>query len=42
MSICSYSNANRLAFAKPAGITVEYSTNGGSTWTDYGASDGQK
>lgn len=35
-------SANRLQFAKPEGITVEYSTNSGSTWTDYGASDSEK
>ena len=35
-------SANRLQFAKPDGITIEYSTNGGSTWADYGASNGQK
>ena len=35
-------SANRLQFAKPEGITVEYSTNSGSTWTDYGASNGRK
>ena len=34
--------ANRLAFAKAAGITVQYSRDGGSTWTDYGASDAAK
>lgn len=34
--------ANRMAFAKAAGITIEYSTNGGSTWTDYGASEAAK
>jgi len=34
--------ANRLAFAKPAGITIEYSTDGGATWLDYGASDSVK
>ena len=34
--------ANRMAFAKAAGITIEYSTNGGSTWTDYGASETAK
>ncbi len=42
---CAASNlhsANRLAFAKPEGITVEYSRNGGSSWTDYGANDVQK
>lgn len=35
-------SANRAQFAKPAGITVEYSTNAGATWTDYGLSDAQK
>lgn len=34
--------ANRLAFGKAAGIKAEYSTDGGSTWTDYGLTDGQK
>lgn len=35
-------NANRAQFAKPAGITIQYSTDGGSTWLDYGATDQQK
>lgn len=35
-------SANRLQFAKPEGITIEYSTNSGSTWTDYGASNSEK
>jgi len=34
--------ANRLAFFKPEGITVEYSRDNGSTWTDYGATDLEK
>lgn len=34
--------ANRLMFAKAAGITVEYSRDNGSTWTDYGASNAAK
>ena len=34
--------ANRLMFAKAAGITIEYSRNNGSTWTDYGATNIQK
>lgn len=38
----SLHSANRLAFANPAGITVEYSRNGGSAWTDYGLSDADK
>ena len=35
-------SANRLQFAKPAGIDIEYSTDGGTTWVDYGATDSQK
>lgn len=35
-------SANRFQFAKPAGITIEYSRDGGSSWTDYGASDSGK
>lgn len=35
-------SANRAQFAKPTGITIEYSNNGGSTWTDYGADNSQK
>lgn len=34
--------ANRLAFGKPAGITIEYSRDGGETWLDYEATDTQK
>ena len=34
--------ANRLAFGNPAGITIEYSRNGGSTWADYGADNNSK
>ncbi len=34
--------ANHLAFLPAAAITIEYSTDGGSTWTDYGATDDQK
>lgn len=40
MSSCH--SANIIAFAKPAGIKIEYSTDGGSTYTDYGASDSTK
>ena len=32
-------SANRFQFAMPSGITIEYSTDGGKTWLDYGASD---
>ncbi len=34
--------ANRLAGFKAAGTTIEYSTDGGTTWTDYGLSDANK
>lgn len=34
--------ANRLAFMKPAGISVEYSRDSGTTWQDYGATEAQK
>ena len=34
--------ANRFAFLKAAGLTIEYSTDGGSTWTDYDATAVQK
>lgn len=34
--------ANRFAFLKAAGLTIEYSTDGGSSWTDYGATNTQK
>lgn len=34
--------ADRLAFGKPAGVKIEYSTDSGTTWLDYGATDEQK
>ena len=34
--------ANRLEACLAAGITVEYSRDGGSTWTDYGLGDVEK
>lgn len=34
--------ANRLAFMPADAITIEYSRDGGTTWTDYGVSDGTK
>ena len=34
--------ANRLAFIPPDSITITYSRDGGSTWTDYGASSDLK
>ena len=32
----------RSNFMFPAGITIEYSTDSGSTWTDYGVTDAEK
>lgn len=32
-------SANRAELCKPAGVTIEYSTDAGATWVDYGASD---
>lgn len=34
--------ANRFAFLKPAGITIEYSRDSGATWVDYAASENIK
>lgn len=34
--------ANRFAFLKPAGIEIEYSTDGGESWNDYAATNDQK
>ena len=42
MAMSSIHSANRLMFANPAGISAEYSTDGGSTWKDYGLSNDQK
>lgn len=42
MAVSNLHSANRLAFGKPEGITIEYSRDGGSTWVNYGATDGQK
>lgn len=33
---------NKFAFCKPDGITIEYSNDSGSTWTEYEATDTQK
>lgn len=35
-------SANRLSFMPANDISVDYSTDGGTTWTDYGASDASK
>lgn len=39
MACSNIHSANRFAFAKPAGITIEYSTDNGSTWIDCGVTD---
>lgn len=41
-SMVSELGACRTMFAKAAGIVIEYSTDSGTTWIDYGATDAQK
>ena len=41
-AMSSLHSANRAELCKPAGVTIEYSTDAGATWVDYGASDKQK
>ena len=42
LAASSIHSANRFQFAKPAGITIEYSQNGGSSWTTYSTTDVDK
>lgn len=35
-------SANRFAFLKPEGITIEYTRDNGETWIDYGSSNNSK
>lgn len=42
MSISAEHSANRLALIPGAALTFEYSSDGGTTWTDYGFSDYNK
>ena len=42
VAVSSLHSANRLCLGNPDGVTVEYSTDGGSSWLDYGANDGTK
>lgn len=42
VAICNELRANRFAYMSNAAIKVEYSTNGGSSWTDYGSGMGSK
>lgn len=41
-ALSSEHSANRLAYLNPNAITVEYSDNAGSTWTNYSISDANK
>lgn len=42
MAMSNKHNPNRLAYGNPDGVKIEYSRDGGSTWTDYGATWQQK
>ena len=42
MSISTEHNANRIAYLNGSAIQIEYTTNGGSSWTDSGYTDGEK
>lgn len=42
VAMSDFLSANRLAFSKPAGITIEVSTDGGATWTDAQIPDSGK
>lgn len=42
VAMSSFHSANRAQFCNPAGVTIEYSTDGGSTWIDYGFTDNNK
>ena len=39
MAMSNVHSANRLSFGNANGITIEYSTDGGITWIDYGVDD---
>lgn len=41
-AMSSVHSANRFAFGDPAGVTIEYSNDGGTTWLPYDTTDGQK
>lgn len=40
--LCDYFGACRTFFARPNGITIEYSRDSGATWIDFSATDAQK
>lgn len=41
-SIMPELSANRFDFGNPRGVTIEYSNDGGATWSSYGAHDASK
>ena len=41
-SLIDAARANRFAFTPAAAVKIEYSKDGGTTWTDYGATNNQK
>ena len=41
-ALISEISPNRFAFMPASKIQIDYSNNGGSTWIDYGAADGEK
>lgn len=41
-AMSTYHSANRLAFVRPTGIDIEYSNDGGITWTNYDSTDEEK
>ena len=41
-SLSNEHSANRIAYLNPAAIQIEYTTNGGSTWTDSGYTNDDK
>lgn len=42
MAMSDFHSANRLSFSKAAGITIESSTDGGTTWVDSAVPDSEK
>ena len=42
IAMSSIHSANRLAFGNPNGITIEYSQDGGTSWTTYSCTDEEK
>ena len=42
MSLSAEHSANRIAYLNPAAVQIEYTANGGSTWTDSGYTNDEK